>query len=181
MMFRALAMLVAALAAALVPTLARAHSGGTDSFGCHVDSSTGIRHCHDEGDGEISTGAVLMLGAVGATALAGSGIGMYFRDRSTFWAGLSIVGVVLSEVNVAVATRHLSRAGAIASHVVFGALNATALVVDVMIFARVFAPGPEPPPPYGVDLSGGVVAIGVPRVTIHADGVYVANLAGLSF
>lgn len=23
-----------------------AHSGGTDSFGCHVDHSTGIRHCH---------------------------------------------------------------------------------------------------------------------------------------
>ena len=23
-----------------------AHSGGTDSQGCHVDHKTGIRHCH---------------------------------------------------------------------------------------------------------------------------------------
>ncbi|MFT3815449.1 MAG: YHYH domain-containing protein [Acidovorax sp.] len=23
-----------------------AHSGGTDSQGCHVDHRTGVRHCH---------------------------------------------------------------------------------------------------------------------------------------
>lgn len=23
-----------------------AHSGGTDSNGCHVDHKTGVRHCH---------------------------------------------------------------------------------------------------------------------------------------
>ncbi len=23
-----------------------AHSGGTDANGCHVDSRTGVRHCH---------------------------------------------------------------------------------------------------------------------------------------
>jgi hypothetical protein len=22
------------------------HSGGTDEYGCHVESATGIRHCH---------------------------------------------------------------------------------------------------------------------------------------
>jgi hypothetical protein len=27
-------------------SLAMSHSGGTDSRGCHVDSKTGIRHCH---------------------------------------------------------------------------------------------------------------------------------------
>lgn len=27
-------------------TVAYAHSGRTDSQGCHVDSKTGIRHCH---------------------------------------------------------------------------------------------------------------------------------------
>ncbi|WP_423193495.1 YHYH domain-containing protein [Cupriavidus sp. H18C2] len=26
--------------------VAAAHSGGTDRQGCHVDHSTGIRHCH---------------------------------------------------------------------------------------------------------------------------------------
>jgi len=36
----------AAIALALVSALAWAHSGGTDSMGCHVDRSTGIRHCH---------------------------------------------------------------------------------------------------------------------------------------
>lgn len=32
------------IAAASTSTLA--HSGGTDAYGCHVDSSTGLRHCH---------------------------------------------------------------------------------------------------------------------------------------
>lgn len=26
--------------------LAFAHSGGTDRMGCHIDHSTGMRHCH---------------------------------------------------------------------------------------------------------------------------------------
>lgn len=30
----------------LASTLAFAHSGGTDKQGCHVDHSTGTRHCH---------------------------------------------------------------------------------------------------------------------------------------
>ncbi|MBD9405900.1 YHYH domain-containing protein [Acidovorax sp. ACV02] len=32
---------------ALCATVAvHAHSGGTDKQGCHMDSKTGIRHCH---------------------------------------------------------------------------------------------------------------------------------------
>jgi hypothetical protein len=27
-------------------TFTVAHSGGTDSQGCHIDHKTGIRHCH---------------------------------------------------------------------------------------------------------------------------------------
>lgn len=30
----------------LASAAAMAHSGGTDSQGCHVDSRTGTRHCH---------------------------------------------------------------------------------------------------------------------------------------
>jgi hypothetical protein len=30
----------------LASAAAMAHSGGTDSQGCHVDSRTGLRHCH---------------------------------------------------------------------------------------------------------------------------------------
>lgn len=37
---------VFALIIAATGALAFAHSGGTDSQGCHVDSRTGIRHCH---------------------------------------------------------------------------------------------------------------------------------------
>ncbi|MEZ8188365.1 MULTISPECIES: YHYH domain-containing protein [Vibrio] len=35
-----------ALFLALSAFTAYAHSGGTDSYGCHVDSRTGVRHCH---------------------------------------------------------------------------------------------------------------------------------------
>jgi len=29
-----------------------AHPGGTDRYGCHVESATGIRHCHNDTAGE---------------------------------------------------------------------------------------------------------------------------------
>lgn len=35
-----------ALTIALATSLAAAHSGGTDSSGCHTDSKTGLYHCH---------------------------------------------------------------------------------------------------------------------------------------
>ena len=31
---------------ALVSSLALAHSGGTDSMGCHTNHKTGVYHCH---------------------------------------------------------------------------------------------------------------------------------------
>jgi hypothetical protein len=31
---------------ALTGSLALAHSGGTDSMGCHVNHKTGLYHCH---------------------------------------------------------------------------------------------------------------------------------------
>lgn len=35
-----------ALALAIASSLAAAHSGGTDSSGCHTNSRTGYYHCH---------------------------------------------------------------------------------------------------------------------------------------
>ena len=35
-----------ALVIVLAAGWAHAHSGGTDSYGCHVDHKTGYRHCH---------------------------------------------------------------------------------------------------------------------------------------
>lgn len=35
-----------AIALVLASGLVFAHSGGTDKYGCHVDSKTGLRHCH---------------------------------------------------------------------------------------------------------------------------------------
>lgn len=34
------------------PAQASAHPGGTDRYGCHVESATGIRHCHNDSAGE---------------------------------------------------------------------------------------------------------------------------------
>ena len=41
---------------AFAPTAVQAHSGGTDQNGCHVDSSTGTRHCHGAGTGGSTVG-----------------------------------------------------------------------------------------------------------------------------
>lgn len=38
--------LLAAVALTAIASAAFAHSGGTDSMGCHTDHKTGIRHCH---------------------------------------------------------------------------------------------------------------------------------------
>ena len=38
--------LIALVFFGVVSVTAVAHSGGTDAYGCHVDSKTGIRHCH---------------------------------------------------------------------------------------------------------------------------------------
>lgn len=35
-----------AICAMLSSSFAVAHSGGTDSQGCHIDHKTGVRHCH---------------------------------------------------------------------------------------------------------------------------------------
>lgn len=37
---------LAAILIALAAATAFAHSGGTDSMGCHTDSRTGLWHCH---------------------------------------------------------------------------------------------------------------------------------------
>jgi hypothetical protein len=37
---------IAILTVIATSSLALAHSGGTDAFGCHIDHKTGIRHCH---------------------------------------------------------------------------------------------------------------------------------------
>ena len=55
----------------VVPYPSFAHSGGTDSQGCHVESATGVRHCHtpksdstDWGTVGIVVGGLLVLALV---------------------------------------------------------------------------------------------------------------------
>lgn len=53
-------------------SVAEAHSGGTDAYGCHTDSSTGTSHCHNEGS-TSSTGTTSSSGGdpiIVATAIA---------------------------------------------------------------------------------------------------------------
>ena len=68
------------LALALAPTTAWAHSGGTDSDGCHTDSRTDTRHCHSgpvggDGSGGLSKrdaviGVTFLVAYVGLIAAA---------------------------------------------------------------------------------------------------------------
>jgi len=38
--------LIVSLLASIITSFALAHSGGTNSSGCHLDHKTGIYHCH---------------------------------------------------------------------------------------------------------------------------------------
>jgi hypothetical protein len=58
----------AMMALPLSPSLAVAHSGGTDQYGCHVDHSTGQRHCHNEPGEETKYIPAAQVGiAIGST------------------------------------------------------------------------------------------------------------------
>lgn len=37
---------IIAIAITLAASFAQAHSGGTDSAGCHTNRTTGVYHCH---------------------------------------------------------------------------------------------------------------------------------------
>ena len=41
------AIVVAAISGLGFGSYAIGHSGGTDQYGCHVDHSNGVRHCHN--------------------------------------------------------------------------------------------------------------------------------------
>ncbi|MCH9852744.1 MAG: YHYH domain-containing protein [Alphaproteobacteria bacterium] len=49
--------------------VAQAHSGGTDSSGCHNDNINGGRHCHNDGDddsgGSLEVGDALLWLTIG--------------------------------------------------------------------------------------------------------------------
>ena len=58
---------VLALCLSFAPLTALGHSGGTDSSGCHTNSSSGDYHCHSSGgtgDGGDSGGRDLDVGAI---------------------------------------------------------------------------------------------------------------------
>jgi hypothetical protein len=38
--------IIVAVVLTSIYALVSAHSGGTDIYGCHIDHSTGLRHCH---------------------------------------------------------------------------------------------------------------------------------------
>lgn len=44
------------------PSIALAHSGGTDSSGCHRQSNTGTRHCHNSGSDSVSNSTLYIVG-----------------------------------------------------------------------------------------------------------------------
>lgn len=78
--------LILAVAVAATPSIALAHSGGTDANGCHNDSSTGTRHCHNEGGGggggddlDDSTKVTILLLVLGGTALI-TGVAIWAAD-----------------------------------------------------------------------------------------------------
>lgn len=45
------------------------HSGGTDSYGCHTDSSTGSYHCHNDSSGSSDTAIASALAILLVTFL----------------------------------------------------------------------------------------------------------------
>lgn len=64
--------LIVGLIVLVCPDIARAHDGDTDANGCHVDSASGMSHCHDGGIGEITPQQWVLIGVSVAVLVAAS-------------------------------------------------------------------------------------------------------------
>lgn len=79
------------LAVTFAPSLVWAHGGGLDAQGCHTDSSTNTRHCHNSsGSGESSggssggaanTGLVLAVVLVVVVVGVSVGVGVWAMNK----------------------------------------------------------------------------------------------------
>lgn len=66
----------------LISSLAGAHSGNTDEYGCHIDHSTGLRHCHNSKDDDSGSGGDVLLIVAGIVA-AGAIIWLITKSNKT--------------------------------------------------------------------------------------------------
>ncbi len=71
---------------------ASAHPGGTDRYGCHVESATGIRHCHNGGGDGGSELEVLGTAEVAVEA----GVSMWVPTSNSFSGPTEKLGVYAS-------------------------------------------------------------------------------------
>ena len=60
---RRVAVLVSLWFVSLSASLAHGHPGGTDRYGCHVESATGVRHCHGDEPAPLDLQFQARLGA----------------------------------------------------------------------------------------------------------------------
>ena len=68
--FKSLGVVVLASALTFNSSYAFAHSGNTDSSGCHTETRTGTRHCHNSKGGSKNTGLILGGAILAIVAIA---------------------------------------------------------------------------------------------------------------
>lgn len=144
-----------AVTLALVSSAVRAHSGGTDAYGCHTDSRTGDYHCHSGsgGGGGGSSGGLspregytlALAGAALGTAIA-AGCTLYIfikRARepavwSIIWA---LVGEVVALIALGVAPDSAEPEAPVAA---LSIANAALITIDILTLAGVFDAPTQP-------------------------------------
>ena len=115
---------VAAAVVALSLAEVRAHSGGTDRFGCHVESATGVRHCHGEEteaikfvptlEGGLEVGRIWVEddipigGFFGATYIQHDGSPLFMGGIAGYWT----LGAVTPFVDISAGVAWIARTNA---------------------------------------------------------------------
>lgn len=87
---KSLLIALALFALILPPSLAAAHGGGLDSEGCHNDSSTGTRHCHNSSPTPTTSSGSSSDSGCETACFIGIGVGV------ALLVGLIVVLVVTS-------------------------------------------------------------------------------------
>lgn len=86
---------MALLVASQFSVEATAHPGGTDRYGCHVESATGARHCHNDGAGEGDGASSFVL-----SGEAGLEVGRILYSGQGVWMGWQGGGYIQHEGSV---------------------------------------------------------------------------------
>ncbi len=175
-----------------LPLRAFGHSGGTNEYGCHEQTSTGNYHCHNDGEitGDPTSFDVyqsgMFAGFIWAIGVVATGVVHSQHSERFHGEPLSLVLLLVPICSQVVAIHLGNRAEqergedpALMLGVLWG-MNIGLVVWDVLIVLGVFEDDERPESGF-LDYDGDGLAIGLPTLVVTPESVALPDLIRVSF